>query len=347
MTANSKIFDFNPKSTKPLIHLAHANGFPPQTYQKAIQSLLPNYHVVSFLARPLWGDTSPEWLKHWFQMADDLIEGIENLTPIDTPHPNPLPQGARGMGISTDPPPSPEGAMNFRTGVHRGESPYGSTKGNMGDFPHERQQGDVGRGEGKVNSDKVIGVGHSLGGVLTLYAAVKRPDLFSRVILIDPTMLSPKLLWQIRLLKIFGLDARKRLIDGALKRKRSWESAEAVYDHFRGRGLFKNWSDDIVEAYVDSMTGPSKNGGVELIYPPEWEAQIYKTIPTDVWKFAKLLQQPTMVIRGETSNTFTADSEKAFRKVNPQAVFKVVQGAGHLVTQEKPEEVGKLIGSFL
>jgi pimeloyl-ACP methyl ester carboxylesterase len=103
----------------------------------------------------------------------------------------------------------------------------------------------------------------------------------------------------------------------------------------------------MVKSYVDSVTGPSPEGGVQLIYPPEWEARIYKTIPTDVWKFAKVLQQPTLVIRGETTNTFTADSEKAFRKMNPNTIFKMVPGAGHLVPQEKPAEVGCLISDFL
>ena len=193
----------------------------------------------------------------------------------------------------------------------------------------------------------IVGVGHSLGGVLTLYAAVKRPDLFSRVILIDPTMLSPKLLWQIRFMKIFGLEARKWLVKGALRRKREWGNFTETYQYFRGRQLFKNWSDEMVKSYTESITGPCSGGGVQLIYPPEWEARIYQTIPTDVWKFARALQLPTMVIRGEASNTFTADSEKAFRKFRAGTEFAVVPGAGHLIPQEKPEEVGKLVLKFL
>ena len=231
---------------------------------------------MSLRVRPLWGDTPPEWLKHWNQMADDLLSGLKE------------------MGAS-----------------------------------------------------KVVGVGHSLGGVLTLYAAVKAPELFSHVILIDPTMLSPKLLWQIKFMKLFGFEARKYLIKGALKRRRTWESAREAYEYFRGRQLFKNWPDEIVQAYTESMTAPSPTGGVYLIYPPEWEARIYQTIPTDVWKFAKLLTQPTLLIRGEDSNTFTADSEKAFRKINSNARFEVVREAGHLVPQEKPGEITKLIQEFL
>jgi pimeloyl-ACP methyl ester carboxylesterase len=35
-------------------------------------------------------------------------------------------------------------------------------------------------------NDKVYGVGHSLGAVVTLLAAVKRPDLFKSVFLLNP-----------------------------------------------------------------------------------------------------------------------------------------------------------------
>lgn len=271
-----KLFDFNPGSTKPLLHLAHANGFLPPTYQKSLEPLFPHYHVVSVLARPAWGDTPPGWLKNWSQMADDLIEGL------------------KGMG-----------------------------------------------------AHQVVGIGHSLGGVLTLYAAVKEPGLFKRIVLIDPTMLAPGLLRKIQVLKFFGFEARNFLIKGALRRKREWESPEAAYDYFRNRRLFKFWSDDMVESYTKSITAPSAQGKVSLSYPPEWEARIYKTIPTDVWKFAGLLDQPTLVIRGENSNTFLGDGEKEFRKMNPQVNFEVVPGAGHLIPQEKPEEVGKLILNFL
>ena len=271
-----KLFEFNPSSTKPLIHLAHANGFLPKTYQESLKPLLNDYKIISFYPRSLWGDTDPKWLKHWSQMADDLIASLDGI---------------------------------------------------------------------KVKG--IIGIGHSLGGVLTLYAAVKRPDLFSKVILIDPTMLPPKLLWQIRLMKLIGLDARSALIKGALRRKRNWDSAKAAYEYFRGRQLFKNWSDAVVKAYVESITEPALDGSIRLSYPPEWEARIYKTIPTDVWKSAKLIQQPTLVIRGETSNTFTEDSEKAFRKANPRVSFEVVLGAGHLVPQERPNEIGRFIRDFL
>ena len=38
--------------------------------------------------------------------------------------------------------------------------------------------------------EPVIGVGHSLGGMLTLLAAAKKPDIFQTIILLDPPLFS-------------------------------------------------------------------------------------------------------------------------------------------------------------
>ncbi|HTA77262.1 MAG TPA: alpha/beta hydrolase [bacterium] len=270
-------YDFNPESKQPLLHLAHANGFPPATYASAIKPLLEKFHVVSFYARPFWPDCPPaSTLKNWDVFADDLIKGLEQL---------------------------------------------------------------------KVS--KITAIGHSLGGVATLNAAIRRADLIGRVVLIDPTMLPPSFLFKVFWYNLLGMEIRKGLVEGALRRRRQWESREKAYESFKEKPLFKKWPDEILRAYVDGMTTPDEKGGMKLAYSPEWEAQIYRTIPTDVWKKAKQLTQPALVIRGETSNTFMADSEKAFKKANPSVRFAVIPRAGHLVAQEAPGEVAQILTNFL
>ncbi len=259
------------------MHLAHANGFPPSTYTRALKPLFEKFHVISFYARPFWPNCPPaKTLKNWSVFADDLLNGLK-----------------------------------------------------------------------EVQARKIIAVGHSLGGVATLYAAIRRPELFSHVILIDPTMLPPAFLRTVTWMKWFGMEARTDLVQGALRRRRHWDSREQAYLSFKEKPLFKKWPDEILKSYVEDMTRLSEKGGVDLTYSPEWEAQIYRTIPTDVWKKAALLRQPTLVIQGEKSNTFTIESEKAFRKANPSASFAVVKNAGHLIPQERPDEISQIILSFL
>ena len=271
-----KLFKFNSKPGKPLIHLAHANGFPPPTYRQMVRPLLSRYQVMALPARPLWPGSDPEQLKDWSLLTGDLLEGLRPL-------------GRR----------------------------------------------------------QVIGIGHSLGGVLTLTAALREPERFSRIILIDATMPAPTVLWRFEWMRRLGLTPRKDLVRGALRRRRHWDSREAAFLAFAGKPLFKSWKKGVLRDYVEGMTAPGPRGGVDLVYPPEWEARIYQTIPTDVWKGIHELRMPVLVIRGENSNTFTALSEKAFAERLPSARLESVPGAGHLVPFEKPVETAKLILDFL
>ncbi len=260
----------------PLLHLAHANGFPPGSYVPLAQALAPYYHVVGLAARPLWPDSSPEAVTSWHPLAEDLVAALDEL-------------GWRG----------------------------------------------------------IIGVGHSLGGVCTMLAAVQRPDLFRAVVLIDPVILPPSVLWVLRLMRWAGLRDRQPLVRGALRRRRHYPSREACLAHYRRKPLFARWSDDSLWAYVRAGTRPRAEGGVELVYPPEWEARIFATSPTDVWRYVPRLRTPVLVIRGSHSDTFRAQCQRRMARLLPQARFCVIAGAGHLVPMERPQETGAAIRQFL
>ena len=58
--------------TGPVLHFAHANGFPPGTYRRLIGELTKRHHVVSMSARPLWPNSRPLALRDWWVFAEDL-----------------------------------------------------------------------------------------------------------------------------------------------------------------------------------------------------------------------------------------------------------------------------------
>ncbi|MCC7447229.1 MAG: alpha/beta hydrolase [Anaerolineae bacterium] len=271
-----KIYEFNHAPGKPLVNLAYANGFLPQTYIRALQPLFADYRVVSTHNRAMWDTRLPESFRSWRELGDDLLSMLDTLT-----------------------------------------------------------------------DQSVVGMGHSFGGVATLYAAIKRPERFSRLILIDPTMLPPRTLWLIRIMRWLGLEDRFPLVQGTRRRRQKWDSVEAAYQSFRSKPVFARWPDDVLRAYAESMTAPDPAGGVRLIYTPEWEARFYRKIATDVWSLPSKVAHPMLVIRGELTDTFSADSAAKFQRLNPRAKMVTVQGAGHLVPQEKPEEVSRLIADFI
>ena len=56
-----------------VIHLAHANGFPPGTYRPLAATLIADHHVIGLPARPLWPGYLPESAPDWHTLADDLV----------------------------------------------------------------------------------------------------------------------------------------------------------------------------------------------------------------------------------------------------------------------------------
>lgn len=260
----------------PLLHLAHANGFPPGTYRPLIEALTDHYRVVALPSRPLWPASQPESAPNWHPLVNDLIEGFDRL-------------GWRG----------------------------------------------------------VIGVGHSMGGVLTLWAAVRRPDLFRAVVLIDPVILPPAWLWLVRAVRLLGLQRRLPPVQAALHRRRNWPNRQTCFERYRRTPFFAGWPDESLWAYVEAGTRERSDGQVELVYPPEWEAQIFATTPTDIWKAVPRLRAPALVIRGEHSSIFRPQSQTRMERLLPLARFVVMPGAGHLVPMERPKETGAAIREFL
>jgi pimeloyl-ACP methyl ester carboxylesterase len=62
--------------TGPVLHLAHANGFPPGSYRKLIELLKPRYHVFTLQSRCLVPGANPLEMKTWDDMADDLAHAL-------------------------------------------------------------------------------------------------------------------------------------------------------------------------------------------------------------------------------------------------------------------------------
>jgi pimeloyl-ACP methyl ester carboxylesterase len=68
----------------PTLHFAHANGFPPGTYRKLLETLTDRHRVVSSAARPLWLPEPKVELGDWTELAGDLAAelGGRNLRGI-------------------------------------------------------------------------------------------------------------------------------------------------------------------------------------------------------------------------------------------------------------------------
>ncbi len=194
----------------------------------------------------------------------------------------------------------------------------------------------------------LIGVGHSLGAVTTLAVALYRPEFFRALVVIDPVLLERRRLYPWRLAQKLGVTHwGLPLINDTLRRRRVFKSIDEVFSRYRRATIFKQIDDHGLRSYIESITVPRPDGQVELTYSPEWEAEVYRKGPLDLWQHLHQLTQPLLVIQGAQSDTLVEVGMNKIKKILPNAELHSIAGAGHLVPLERPQEVGKIILNFL
>jgi pimeloyl-ACP methyl ester carboxylesterase len=199
----------------------------------------------------------------------------------------------------------------------------------------------------RTMSPPVIGMGHSLGAVTTYIAAAEYPQLFTCIILFDPPILPRRILWTIGAMRLVGLAGNIPLARGARKRRKVFQGKKEALKRFTsGRGIFKTWSKEFVESYLECGLLEKDSETAILKCDPELEAQIFESTPLDVWRYAPKISCPVLAIRGEYSDAFSADSAKRLNCIADYEL-KTIAGCGHFVPMEKPEECARIIKEFV
>jgi pimeloyl-ACP methyl ester carboxylesterase len=198
--------------------------------------------------------------------------------------------------------------------------------------------------------DPVIGVGHSLGGIVTLRAALRQPEHFRALVLIDPVLFPPPMIAAMRLIRAFGLLYQLHpLVRGALHRRRVFASREVLLRGYRRKSVFRYLDNASLEAYIEGLTRLRPDGKYELVYSPEWEAHIYVTgvwRDMDLWRDLPRLKLPLLILRGAETDTFWASTARRVQRILPSAQIVTLEKATHLVPLERPAEVSALIKNF-
>ena len=195
----------------------------------------------------------------------------------------------------------------------------------------------------------VIGVGHSIGAIVTLRAALRDPSKFRALVLLDPVLFVPSFLVWSNFFRAVGLGHKMHpKISGALKRRRTFDDLETVFRGYRMRDVFKYMSDENLRYYIEGITR-KREQGYELVYSPEWESHIYYTglLDFDIWRDLPKLQVPTLFIRGAETDTFLEKAANLVKRKQPTARVEALEKSTHLLPLERPDEVFDLMQSFL
>ena len=193
-------------------------------------------------------------------------------------------------------------------------------------------------------SQPVIAVGHSLGGILSLLAAIEEPHLFKQVILLDAPLLGRLKSNIVRFSKALGMIDRLTPAFRSRLRRVHWQSRAEVLSYLKSRKLFKTFTDACLNDYIDY--GLNKNEeGYSLRFDPEIEYQIYRTIPHILDQYEGCLQVPTTLIYGSQSRVVDR-LDLRYMKKKYQVENIEIQGT-HMFPMEYPQETANLIMRIL
>jgi pimeloyl-ACP methyl ester carboxylesterase len=202
-------------------------------------------------------------------------------------------------------------------------------------------------GQIETQDKPVIAIGHSLGSSCTVLAAIKRPDLFKALVLIEPAMLSfPMSL-------LFKFAPRKfihdsKLVQGTLNKPDTWNTREEYLTYIKKFKGYKKFSEKSYNDFADHAI--RKEGEtLKLAYPKIWEAHNYTMAPYLINNLNKLdkLKVPTVAIRGKANMFFSNKLWKKWQAKQPNAIFLEDKNFAHLIPLEGPQECMELIISGL
>jgi pimeloyl-ACP methyl ester carboxylesterase len=195
----------------------------------------------------------------------------------------------------------------------------------------------------------VIAIGHSFGGIASMIAAARQPARFRALCLLDPTLFRPEWMEGMEQMQRDGSIREFPLAQGALRRRRTFDSSQAAYDYFKSKALFADWPDEALRLYANAGTRPTDEGGVELLWPPEWEAYYFMTGYTRSWEIAPQLRGklPVLAVRGMESDTFVPETAAMLREILPDMQYAEIPGHGHLFPQTAPDETRAVIEAWL
>jgi pimeloyl-ACP methyl ester carboxylesterase len=196
----------------------------------------------------------------------------------------------------------------------------------------------------KRYAQKIIGVGHSLGGILHLLVAVENPELYKAIILLDAPVISRLSSAGIKVLKRTTLMEKFSPSQITRFRRAVWETKIKALEHFQRKEKFANFDAGVLRDYIEYGTTETPSG-VRLFFEPKIEAKIYRTIPHNLPKLRGKLNIPAAYIGG----TYSREAKLArisFMQKHFPFKFKFIEGS-HLFPLENPKETAETIKEII
>jgi pimeloyl-ACP methyl ester carboxylesterase len=185
-------------------------------------------------------------------------------------------------------------------------------------------------------------VGHSMGGYLSLMAALRQPALACGVVLLDAPVLQGWKARAVQLGKASGWIGELSPGKVSRRRRERWASAAEKLHHFAAKPAFARWHPRVLADYV-ATGSTATDGSHQLGFERAVETAIYNTLPHHLARLARRYPPacPVAFIGGSISKEVELVGLAATRRITHGRISQI-EGS-HLYPMERPVETADAV----
>lgn len=186
----------------------------------------------------------------------------------------------------------------------------------------------------------VWGVGHSLGGLLHFHAALRCPELYRGVVMLDSPVLGLADKLFIRAAKRWGFIDRITPAGRTLGRREAFADIEAARAYFASKTLFRRFDPDCFDAYLQHGLQPDGEQ-LRLRFDPATEISIYRSVPHTSPRPMRHLKVPLAMVRGQNSRVVLRHHGYQVKRLRDGEYLSMP--GGHMFPLERPDETAQML----
>jgi len=184
--------------------------------------------------------------------------------------------------------------------------------------------------------------GHSMGAACLLIAAHRQPHLFRRLVLFEPIVFPP-------LPAGDESDKESLMVQGARRRRSSFESHQAAFDNFSSKPPLNGFTPEALWAYVQyGFEADAEGTGVHLKCRPETEAETFGMgARHDTWEHLPNITTEALVVAGRVDQAQPSQVAAPVAERLPHARYLQVAHLDHFGPMVAPDVVAGIVADEL
>lgn len=184
--------------------------------------------------------------------------------------------------------------------------------------------------------ERLVGVGHSMGGACLLMAAHRAPGLFRGLILFEPIVFPPA--------SEGAAPIESPLVASAQRRRRSFASYEEALANYSSKPPLSLLTTAALTAYVLHGFRRAGDGSVRLKCDPELEAATFSAGSRHrTWERLPEIDVPVLVLSGEVKSMQPSSLARPVAERLPAGEYRLLPGLDHFGPMTHPDVLAAVV----